>query len=63
MKETKIREGEQSIVRDIRDQVITLVRPKKTGGIEQYRGVWKSEEADKVFKEISKQWKSWGTFK
>jgi len=54
-----LKEGEQLIVRNIKGDVITLVKPKKIGGVEQFRGVWKDENVDKVFQEINKQWKVW----
>lgn len=54
-----LKEGEQLIIRNIKGDVITLVRPPKPAGLGQYQGIWKNENTDKVFKEIARQWKTW----
>ncbi|MFA6548699.1 MAG: hypothetical protein WCT39_02035 [Candidatus Margulisiibacteriota bacterium] len=58
-----LREGEQLVVRNIKGDTITLVRSKKSGVLEQFRGIWGNEDVDKVFKKISRQWKAWRKYK
>jgi len=48
-----LREGEQLVVRNIKGDIITLVRSKKSGSLEQFRGIWENEDVDKVFKKSS----------
>jgi hypothetical protein len=55
-----LREGEQLVVRNIKGDIITLVRSKKNKELERFRGIWENEEVNRIFKKISKQWKAWG---
>lgn len=54
-----LKEGEQLIVRNIKGDVITLIKPQKSAGIEQFRGIWENENTNEVIKGINKQWKKW----
>ena len=54
-----LKEGDMIEVRVDADRLILQGMAKKLAALRRFRGIWKGEDVNKVFREIDKEWGKW----